>query len=87
MYKFTQTGAEIQRILNSVQTFDSTPTEGSTNPVTSEGIKAAIDNIPEIEVDTALSETSENPVQNKVITEALSGMVYIGLDGLCYMND
>lgn len=83
-------------------TFDTTPTVDSTNPVTSDGIKKAIDakavdlsdyytrkevdsvvstaidtaksdteaKIPE--VDTLLSTTSENPVQNKVITEELN---------------
>ena len=83
-------------------TFDTTPTVDSTNPVTSDGIKKAIDakavdlsdyytrkevdsvvstaidtaksdteaKIPE--VDTLLSTSSENPVQNKVITEELN---------------
>ena len=41
-FKFTQTGTELQRIIDSVQTFDSTPTEGSSNPVTSDGIFEAI---------------------------------------------
>lgn len=53
-------------------TFDSTPTSGSSNPVTSGGVYSAIKAIPSITVDTALSSTSTNPVQNKVINTALS---------------
>lgn len=82
-------------------TFDSTPTANSNNPVTSAGIKAAIDaktvdlsnyytktqvntavsaakteiegKIPK--VDASLSTTSENPVQNKLVTAALNSKV------------
>lgn len=82
-------------------TFDSTPTANSNNPVTSAGIKAAIDaktvdlsnyytktqvntavstakaevegKIPK--VDESLSITSENPVQNKLVTAALNSKV------------
>lgn len=53
-------------------TFDTTPTSGSTNPVTSGGVFSAINAIPSITVDSALSSTSTNPVQNKVINTALS---------------
>lgn len=65
--------------------FDTTPTANSANPVTSSGIKTAIDTavstakteiegkIPE--VDARLSTTSENPVQNKVIKAELSNYV------------
>lgn len=63
-----------QRELN----FDDTPTAGSLNPVTSGGIKTYVDNkIAEggggstITIDSALSDTSTNPVQNKVIKNAL----------------
>lgn len=49
---------------------DETPTEGSKKLVTSDGVKKAIDNI-EIAVDSALSDSSTNPVQNKVITEKM----------------
>lgn len=58
-------------------TFDSAPTQGSTNPVTSGGVYTAIQNAGGgsggvgITVDDALSATSENPVQNKVIYQAL----------------
>lgn len=55
-------------------TFDSTPTSGSSNPVTSDGIYQALQNV-DIDVDSALSTTSENPVQNKVITSALNKKV------------
>jgi hypothetical protein len=51
--------------------FDSTPTSGSDNPVTSDGIYQALQNV-DIDVDSAMSTTSENPVQNKVITAALN---------------
>lgn len=66
-------------------TFDSTPTADSNNPVTSDGIKTAIDTavstakteieekIPE--VDATLSLTSENPVQNKLVTAELNSKV------------
>lgn len=49
------------------ETPDATPTAGSPKLVTSDGVKAAIDGIT-IDVDNAMSDTSENPVQNKVIT-------------------
>lgn len=41
-YNLTQTGAEVQAILDSVASFDSAPTSGSTKPVTSGGIYAAV---------------------------------------------
>lgn len=74
--------------------FDSTPTQNSTNPVTSGGVYTAVSakqdtltagsnitisnnvisaTVPQITVDNALSTTSENPVQNKVVTNALDG--------------
>lgn len=49
------------------ETPDSTPTAGSKKLITSEAVKDAIDNV-EIDVDSAMSESSTNPVQNKVIT-------------------
>ena len=52
------------------ETPDSTPTQGSDKLVTSGGVKDAIDNV-EIDVDSAMSDSSENPVQNKVINAAL----------------
>ena len=55
-------------------TFDSTPTANSTNPVTSGGVKAAID-AKTITVDNALSTTSENAVQNKVVKAAIDDVV------------
>ena len=55
-------------------TFDSTPTANSNNPVTSQGIKTYVDSHSSgFTVDDALSTTSENPVQNKVVTVALNG--------------
>ena len=56
-------------------TFDSTPTLGSSNPVTSSGIYTAI------QPDSALSPTSEKPVQNKVVTTALGNKVDLSLIG------
>lgn len=55
-------------------TFDDTPTSGSTNPVTSDGVYQALQNV-DIDVDSAMSTTSEKPVQNKVITGAINKRV------------
>lgn len=52
-------------------TWDQIPRVGSTNPVTSGGIYNALQNV-SVAVDSELSTTSEAPVQNKVITEALA---------------
>lgn len=49
---------------------DVAPVEGSNNLITSGAVKTAMDNI-EIDVDSALSDSSTNPVQNKVITLAM----------------
>lgn len=49
---------------------DSVPTEGSNNAVSSGGVYSALQNV-EVDVDSALSSTSENPVQNKVVKGAL----------------
>ena len=54
--------------------YDSVPTENSTNLVLSGGVWSALQNI-SVESDSALSGSSENPVQNKVIYEALAGKV------------
>ena len=51
--------------------YDSVPTENSTNLVLSGGVWSALQNI-SVESDSALSGSSENPVQNKVIYEALA---------------
>lgn len=61
-------------------TFDNTPILGSSNPVTSNGIyifvkENASGGSASVVVDSELSITSENPVQNKIITEALNGKV------------
>ncbi len=45
---------------------DTEPTANSDNLITSGGVKRALDNL-EIETDDELDESSENPVQNKVI--------------------
>lgn len=41
-YNLTQTGAEVQRILDSVETIDTTPASGSDNPISSGAVHAAI---------------------------------------------
>lgn len=51
-------------------TWDQTPLFGSQNPVTSGGIYQALQNV-SIDIDDALSDTSENAVQNKVVKAAL----------------
>ncbi len=60
--------------------FDDVPTTGSDNLVTSGTVATALSNV-SIAVDDALSETSENPVQNKVITAALKNIVKITYAG------
>lgn len=52
-------------------TFDDTPTENSTNPVTSGGIYTAISNVT-VPVDTALSSESTNAISNKAVTTGLA---------------
>lgn len=49
------------------ETPDSAPTAGSNKLITSGAVKEALDNV-EIDVDDALSDSSTNPVQNKVIS-------------------
>lgn len=55
-----------------------------------DSIKSAIDNIPDITVDTALSSTSVNPVQNKVISNNITSLetgIKIVQDDLALAND
>ena len=70
-YNKTQVDTALGNKQNTL-TFDNAPTANSTNPVTSAGIKTYVDNHTSA-VDDALSTTSENPVQNKVVTGALNG--------------
>lgn len=58
--------------IDNIPATDPVPTEGSSNPVSSGGVYNALQNV-DIDVDSALSENSENPVENRVITEALDG--------------
>lgn len=51
---------------------DTVPTEGSTKMVTSGGIYTALQNV-DIDVDSAISSTSTNPVENQAIYAALQG--------------
>lgn len=79
------------------ETPDSAPTEGSDKLITSGAVKAAMDNV-KIAVDSDMSDSSTNPVQNKVITGKLKSTsradkayhlgFYIDADGdLCYDYD
>lgn len=53
-------------------TFDSTPTENSSHPVTSGGVYTALAGKQDtLTIDSALSSDSTNPVQNKAVKEAL----------------
>ena len=63
---------EVNRVLGTKQnalTFDSTPTAGSQNPVTSEGIKSALDAISagEVVLDDTVTENSQNGVKSSGI--------------------
>ena len=79
------------------ETPDSTPTASSNKLITSGAVKDAIDNV-EIDVDDAMSDSSTNPVQNKVVTGKMKSTakadklyhlgLYIDGDGdLCYDYD
>ena len=48
--------------------------------LTPEGIKTALNNV-EIDVDSSLSATSTNPIQNKVVTEAINNIKIPNLSG------
>lgn len=59
-------------------TIDPTPTDGSSNPVSSDGVYVALANKIDISsVDSALSPTSTNPVQNKVIAGKINEIMEI----------
>lgn len=66
-------GGAYDALANKANSFstDSAPTSGSANLVTSGGVYDAIEEIT-ITVDSALSSSSTNPVQNKLITNALA---------------
>ena len=52
--------------------WDATPTEGSTNPVTSEGIRRAIDEaVPEIQIDPSPTSGSQNAVSSNGTYQAI----------------
>ncbi len=65
--------------------FDDTPTEDSTNPVTSAGIKEYVES--KTVVDSALSDTSTNPVQNKAVTEAINNIKVSDILQIEYAED
>lgn len=59
-------------------TIDPTPTDGSSNPVSSDGVYDALANKIDVSsVDSALSPTSTNPVQNKVIAGKINEIMEI----------
>lgn len=64
-------------------TFDSAPTEDSTNPVTSGGVFTALAGKQDtLTIDSALSDTSENPVQNKAIYSQIYAQLYSTIAGM-----
>ncbi len=76
------------------QTPDAAPTADSTKLITSGAVKTAIDNV-EIDVDSTMSDSSVNPVQNKVISAKMKSTAkadkayhmgfYLNANGdLCY---
>lgn len=81
---YTKTQADA--LLNEKQdelTFDSAPTDRSTNPVTSGGIYTALEGKQDtLTIDSALSDTSENPVQNKAIYSQIYAQLYSTIAGM-----
>lgn len=63
----------------STLTFDDTPTDGSTNPVTSDGIYEALQDviamIPDLTIDDTVTEESENPVTSSGIYTFITGLL------------
>ena len=57
-------------------TFDTTPTEGSTNPVTSGGVKAALDDLPQPIIGTAPPTTSTVGVVGQTYIDTEAKLVY-----------
>lgn len=57
-------------------TFDTTPTEGSTNPVTSGGVKAALDDLPQPIIGTAPPTTSTVGVVGQTYIDTAAKLVY-----------
>lgn len=57
-------------------TFDSTPTAGSTNPVTSGGVKAALDDLPQPIIGTAPPTTSTVGVVGQTYIDTAAKLVY-----------
>lgn len=59
-------------------TFDDTPTEGSNNPVTSSGIKSALDSIPSVTLDDTVTAEGTNAVKSSgvynFVTDSVSGL-------------
>lgn len=57
-------------------TFDTAPTEGSTNPVTSGGVKAALDDLPQTIIGTAPPTTSTVGVVGQTYIDTAAELVY-----------
>lgn len=63
----------VDAAIKGIKNTDSQPTQGSTKFLTSGAIYTALQNLEvDIDVDAALSTTSTNPVQNKVINSAIN---------------
>lgn len=73
-YNITSSNISSWNAKQNALTFDSTPTAGSDNPVTSAGIKAYVDNAtPTITMDDTPTSGSNNPVKSGGIYTALQG--------------
>lgn len=69
---------DVEELANTKQNeldWDATPTEGSTNPVTSEGIRRAIDEaVPEIQIDPSPTQGSQNAVSSNGTYQAIQAL-------------
>lgn len=78
---------EVYKLLSEADV-DTVPTSGSNNPVSSDGVYKAIQSIDtgNITIDSELSSTSTNSVQNKVITAKLSEKQDANFDSNGYVH-
>ena len=60
--------------IDNLQNVEANPAETGTADLTKLKVGTTIYNIPSIEIDAELSETSENPVQNKAVTTAIKSL-------------
>ena len=59
---------------NANYSVEANPSETGTEDLTKLKVGSTVYNIPSIEIDTELNETSENPVQNKAVTTAITSL-------------